>query len=95
MMPKASSFGLAERMSVIACTPLAPSSLVNTGQPETSVQPPSPFNAGRPSLPDSASRMPCARRRMLSAAALPSMVQTVPPFGLAFLMYSPIFLPIR
>ena len=46
MMPKASRSGLAARMSVIACTPLAPSSLVKTGQPATSVQPPSPVERG-------------------------------------------------
>ena len=84
-------------MSVIACTPLAPSSLVKTGQPATSVQPPAsslPSSAARPSVPESASRMPWARRRMLSAAGLPSIVQIVPPSGFFSLMYSPMRKPI-
>jgi len=42
----------------MAWTPLGPSSLVNTGQPEISVQPPSPFSISTPFLPDSASRVP-------------------------------------
>ena len=45
MTPKASRSGLAVRMSVIACTPLAASSLVKTGQLATLVQRPSPASA--------------------------------------------------
>src|SRR6185312_12411012 len=86
---KASILGLAVRMSVIARTPAGPSSFVNTGQPPTSVHPPSPLSLSRPFWPDRASRVPEARRRILSAAALPSIRQTVPPLGLAFFTYSP------
>ena len=42
----------------MACTPLAPSSLVKTGQPAISVQPPSPAILSRPFLPDRESRVP-------------------------------------
>ena len=70
---------------------------MKTGQPATSVQPPDSLAAveRREALvPESASRMPWARRRMLSAAGLPSIVQIVPPSGFFSLMYSPMRKPI-
>ncbi len=80
----------------MACTPLGPSSLVKTGQPAISVQPPSPFSLSRPFLPDKAVARPRgSTQNVVGAAALPSIRQTVAAVRLAFLRYSPSRKPIR
>ena len=64
-------------------TATLPSSLVMSGQPEISVQPPSPARAlpgGVPvSAPASVSRAPFRRSLWLAAAAPPVCRQIVPP----------------